>query len=116
MRRFKILHRTYYNFSGTVQLEPHVLRLRPKEGHELRIESSSLDITPAATLRWHSDVEDNSVAIATFDTPTRQLVIESESSSSNSTKRPSIFWWTLTQQTTRLPMRPKTASCWRPTC
>ncbi len=78
MRRFKILHRTYYNFSDTVQLGPHTLRLRPIEGHELRIESSSLDITPAATLRWHSDVEDNSVAIATFDTPTQQLVIESE--------------------------------------
>jgi transglutaminase-like putative cysteine protease len=78
MRRFKILHRTYYNFSGTVRLEPHVLRLRPKEGHELRIESSSLEITPAATLRWHRDVEDNSVAIATFNTPTQQLVIESE--------------------------------------
>jgi transglutaminase-like putative cysteine protease len=78
MRRFKILHRTYYNFSGTVSLEPHVLRLRPKENHELRIESASLDITPAATLRWHNDVEDNSVAIATFETPTRQLAIESE--------------------------------------
>jgi len=78
MRRFKILHRTYYNFSGMVRLEPHTLRLRPKEGHTLRIESSSLVITPAARLRWHSDVEDNTVAVATFDTPTRQLVIESE--------------------------------------
>ncbi len=77
MRRFKILHRTYYNFSGTVWLEPHTLRLRPKEGHTLRIESSSLEISPAARLRWHRDVEDNSVAVATFDTPTRQLVIES---------------------------------------
>ena len=48
MRRFKILHRTYYNFPDTVQLGPHTLRLRPKEGHDLRIESSSLDITPAA--------------------------------------------------------------------
>ena len=78
MRRFRILHRTYYNFSGTVRLEPHALRLRPKENHELRIESSSLNITPAATLRWHNDVEGNSVAIASFATPTRQLVIESE--------------------------------------
>lgn len=78
MQRYKILHRTYYNFSGLVQLQPHTLRLRPREGHELRIESSHLDITPAATLRWHRDAEDNSVATATFDTPTRQLVIESE--------------------------------------
>ena len=78
MQRYKILHRTYYNFSAVVQLEPHVLRLRPREGHELHIESETLEITPPATLRWHRDVEDNSVAIATFDTPARQLVIESE--------------------------------------
>ena len=78
MQRYKILHRTYYNFSSDVRLEPHTLRLRPREGHELRIESSTLEITPSATLRWHRDVEDNSVAIASFDTPTRQLVIESE--------------------------------------
>lgn len=80
MQRYKILHRTYYNFPAPVRLEPHVLRLRPKEGHELHIESSTLDITPpVATLRWQRDVEDNSVAIATFNHfPIRQLRIESE--------------------------------------
>jgi transglutaminase-like putative cysteine protease len=78
MRRYKILHRTYYNFSAAVRLEPHELRLRPREGHELHIESATLEITPPATLRWHRDVEDNSVAIATFDTPASQLLIESE--------------------------------------
>jgi hypothetical protein len=77
MQRYKILHRTYYNFSGLVRLQPHALRLRPREGHELRIESSSLKITPAAKLRWQRDAEDNSVAIATFDTPASQLLIES---------------------------------------
>ena len=78
MKRYKILHRTYYNFSADVQLKPHALRLRPREGHELWIESSSLKITPTATLLWHRDVEDNSVAIATFSAPTRQLLVESE--------------------------------------
>ncbi|MGB3917618.1 transglutaminase family protein [Thiothrix litoralis] len=78
MQRYKILHRTYYNFAAYVNLQTHHLRLRPREGHELRIESSTLNITPPATLRWHRDVEDNSVAIASFTTPTRQLVIESE--------------------------------------
>lgn len=78
MQRYKILHRTYYNFSAAVRLEPHALRLRPREGHELRIESSTLEITPPATLRWHRDVENNSVAIATFDSPANQLLIESE--------------------------------------
>jgi transglutaminase-like putative cysteine protease len=78
MRRYKIVHRTYYNFSGTVWLEPHALRLRPREGHELLIESSTLEIVPAATLRWYRDVEDNSVAIATFTSPADKLSIESE--------------------------------------
>lgn len=78
MRRYKILHRTYYNFSAPVRLEQHALRLRPREGHELHIESSTLKITPNATLRWHRDVEDNSVAIATFETTATQLLIESE--------------------------------------
>ena len=80
MQRYKILHRTYYNFPATVCLKPHVLRLRPREGYELHIESSTLKITPTPTsLRWHRDAEDNSVAITTFPpTPTQQLLIESE--------------------------------------
>ncbi|WP_339677897.1 transglutaminase family protein [uncultured Zhongshania sp.] len=78
MQRYKILHRTYYNFSSTVTLGPHFLRLRPREDYELRIESFSLNITPNATLLWHRDAEGNSVATATFDTATQQLVFESE--------------------------------------
>ncbi|CAA0093990.1 putative protein [Zhongshania aliphaticivorans] len=78
MQRYKILHRTYYNFSSEVQLGPHHLRLRPREDYELRIESSTLNITPSAKIRWHRDVEGNSVATATFDRPTQQLVFDSE--------------------------------------
>jgi hypothetical protein len=61
-----------------VRLGPHHLRLRPREDYELRIESSTLTITPPATLLWHRDVEGNSVAIATFDIPASQLTMESE--------------------------------------
>lgn len=78
MQRYTILHRTYYNFSADVRLEAHTLRLRPRENYDLRIESSILEITPLASLRWHRDVEDNSVAIATFESPTNQLLIESK--------------------------------------
>ncbi len=78
MQRYKILHRTYYNFSGSVKLGPHYLRLRPREDYGLGIESSTLKITPPATLLWHRDVEGNSVATATFELPTNQLVVESE--------------------------------------
>ena len=78
MQRYNILHRTYYNYSGEVKLGPHTLRLRPREDHELRIESSTLNITPPAILHWCRDVEGNSVATATFDVPASQLVFESE--------------------------------------
>jgi len=66
MRRLKILHRIYYNFCGLVQLQPHRLLLRPREGAGLHIECSKLDIEPAAQLRWMRDAYDNSVAMATF--------------------------------------------------
>ena len=78
MKRYKILHQTDYEFSGFVQLLPHTLRLRPREGYELRIESSALDIFPAVTLLWHRDVEGNSVAIASFNSSTQRLEIKSE--------------------------------------
>ena len=78
MKRYKILHKTQYIFSGMALLQPHTLRLRPREGHELRIESSKLAISPAAVLRWHRDVEGNSVAIASFIDSTQILTIQSE--------------------------------------
>lgn len=78
MQRYKILHRTYYNFSHSVRLGAHELRLRPREGHDLRVESLTLEIQPPATLLWRRDVEGNSVAIATFALPTSQLAIASE--------------------------------------
>lgn len=78
MRRLKIFHRTQYSFSTAVQLGPHHLMVRPREGHELHIESSFLDISPAASIRWHRDVDDNSVAIASFEEVASDLVITSE--------------------------------------
>src|SRR5690349_24341584 len=78
MRRLKIVHRTYYNFAGLVQLGPHRLLLRPRADHEVRIESTSLEISPAASLRWTRDVYGNSVAVATFESPATQLAILSE--------------------------------------
>jgi transglutaminase-like putative cysteine protease len=78
MRRLKIVHRTYYNFPGAVQLAPHRLLLRPRESHDLHIEASTLETSPPATLRWHRDAYDNSVAIASFDATATQLAILSE--------------------------------------
>jgi transglutaminase-like putative cysteine protease len=78
MRRYRIVHRTYYNFSAPVRLGAHALRLRPREGHDLRIESSTLEITPKAVLYWQRDAESNSLATAVFDDMTAQLAIVSD--------------------------------------
>jgi len=78
MKRYKIIHRTFYNYTKMVTLGAHQLLLRPRENHELRIESFDLKISPEAKLMWHRDVEGNSVATASFSGETRQLAIESE--------------------------------------
>jgi transglutaminase-like putative cysteine protease len=78
MKRYRIIHRTYYNYTDTVTLGAHQLLLRPREGHDLRIESFVLNITPGAKVYWHRDVEGNSVAVANFSRPVQQLTVESD--------------------------------------
>ena len=56
MKRYKIIHRTYYNYTDTVRLGSHHFLLRPREDHDLRIESFVLNITPDAKIYWHRDV------------------------------------------------------------
>lgn len=77
MQRLRIEHTTEYTFDTSVMLEPHRLMLRPRGGHNLRITSSVLQITPTARLSWQRDALDNSVAIATFSSPTLSLRIAS---------------------------------------
>ena len=63
-----IHHKTVYRYDRPVAFGEHRIMLRPRDGHDLRVSSSSLDITPPPMrLRWIHDVFGNSVAIATFD-------------------------------------------------
>ena len=66
MRRLQIDHTTTYHYFDAVTLLPHKLLLRPREGHDIRIESATLAITPAYHLRWQRDVYSNSVAMVNF--------------------------------------------------
>ena len=75
MRRLDISHVTDYQFSNPVTLLPHRLLLRPRENHNVRIESSILEISPAHTLQWKRDALDNSVAVANFSAPADRLRI-----------------------------------------
>ena len=63
MRRLQISHLTEYRFPEPVVLLPHRLLLRPRVNHNVRIESSTLDIFPGHAVQWKRDVLDNSVAV-----------------------------------------------------
>jgi len=78
MQRLRIQHLTEYSFPMPVTLNQHRLLIRPREGHDVRIESSRLDITPAYTINWYRDVFDNSLAVVSFLEPADRLTIESE--------------------------------------
>jgi transglutaminase-like putative cysteine protease len=63
-----IHHKTVYRYAHPVAFGEHRVMLRPRDGHDLRVLSSELDIAPRPMrLRWIHDVFGNSVAIATFD-------------------------------------------------
>lgn len=78
MQHLKIRHVTTYKYSDKVTFLPHKLLMRPREGHHVRIRTSLLRISPKHQLRWHRDVNDNSVAVVTFEEPGNKLVISSE--------------------------------------
>lgn len=77
MRRLQISHVTEYRFPSPVSVLPHRLMLRPREDHNIRIESSLLDISPAHTVQWKRDVLDNSVAVVEIMEPADLLRIAS---------------------------------------
>lgn len=78
MRRLQIEHLTSYEYSNAVEFLPHRLLLRPREGHDVRIESSQLTISPAHEVKWHRDVYGNSVAVVTFSQSASTLSIFSK--------------------------------------
>ena len=73
-----IRHATTYTYANPVALGEHRMMFRPRDGHDLNILNSSLEITPEPVeLRWLHDVFGNSVALAKFSGRTRRLHFES---------------------------------------
>src|SRR6516165_4761162 len=74
-----IHHKTEYRYARPVAFGEHRIMLRPRDGHDLRVLLSRLDITPEPMrLRWIHDVFGNSVAIATFDERSDVLTFTSQ--------------------------------------
>jgi transglutaminase-like putative cysteine protease len=74
MKTIEIRHTTSYSFAAPVRLGPHTLLLRPREGHDLRIASSALNINPTAGVTWRRDLYDNVLGVAVFAEETVTLL------------------------------------------
>ncbi len=78
MKRIRIIHSTEYHYHVPVTFGSHRALLRPREGHDLHIESTRLKIEPKADVRWVRDIYGNSIAIITFAEAARKLSLFSE--------------------------------------
>ncbi len=77
MSRLRIEHSTVYTYQRPVEFGRHRLVLRPREGHDLQVESMVLRITPAYRLIWSRDIYSNSIAIVDFIEPAARLEVNS---------------------------------------
>jgi transglutaminase-like putative cysteine protease len=78
MKRIQILHHTEYSYRAPVTLGVHRALVRPREGHDVHIESAVLNIEPQVNIRWLRDIYGNSIAVLTFGGPTQMLRVHSE--------------------------------------
>ncbi|MDQ8180773.1 transglutaminase family protein [Pelagicoccus sp. SDUM812005] len=73
--RLKISHRTRYQYNRPVQLNPHLLYLRPRENPLQSVNAFRMDFQPAARVDWMRDDFDNLPASAHFETTSDVLDI-----------------------------------------
>jgi transglutaminase-like putative cysteine protease len=75
--RITVIHRTEYLYPRAVFLEPHAIRLRPREDESQRLAAFTLDIRPAPAGRWQAlDQDGNSVTRIWFDGLTASLTLD----------------------------------------
>lgn len=76
--QLRIIHTTEYHYREPVTFGPHRVMIRPRDGHDLHINESLLEVSPNASVRWLRDIHDNSIAILSFSEPSALLRIHSE--------------------------------------
>ncbi len=75
--KLRIRHETRYSYTRRVRFGPHRLVLRPREGHDLRVESMAVEVSPKADLIWTRDVFGNSIGTLDIRAAGKELVIVS---------------------------------------
>jgi transglutaminase-like putative cysteine protease len=78
MKRIRITHKTEYHYHAPVAFGPHRALLRPREGHDVHIDSSLLKIEPQAEVHWLRDTYGNSIAVLNFAYSAPRLSLLSE--------------------------------------
>lgn len=73
--RLRIEHHTAYRYARPVTLHRHRLVVRPREGHDLRVERMHLQLSPAHHVQWIRDVFGNSIALVEWLEPADALTI-----------------------------------------
>ncbi len=78
MTLLHIRHETSYSYTRRVRFGAHRLVIRPREGHDLRVESMKLTSSPTAEVTWTRDVFGNSIATLEFERAAKELRITSD--------------------------------------
>jgi transglutaminase-like putative cysteine protease len=73
--RLHIAHTTSYRYHRPVIFGRHRLVLRPREGHDLRVERMQIRLEPAHVILWTRDIFGNSIAMVEWLEPADALTI-----------------------------------------
>ncbi|MDA0260719.1 MAG: transglutaminase family protein [Proteobacteria bacterium] len=71
-------HTTTYRYKRPVKFGEHRMMFRPRDSHDLRLHDTKLTMSPPSHINWHHDIFGNSIAVASFDRPAKELFIESQ--------------------------------------
>jgi transglutaminase-like putative cysteine protease len=76
--RITVTHHTRYRYDFPVYLEPHIFRLRPRTTSSQRLLACDIQVTPTPAGTTECLDQDGNLALnAWFDTPTRELSVQS---------------------------------------
>ena len=76
--RLHIEHTTTYRYERPISFGRHRLVIRPREGHDLRVDRMELRLSPDHRVSWIRDVFGNSIALVDWLEPADVLTIVSQ--------------------------------------